>query len=117
MFTCQLTSGTTAASWDTQSLSTARASSGKVGLFSNTLTLAGTDATTITFQGTDTYMGRGTTDTITGAKTFGDTKLLMRNVANTFNGSFTNTNTADRIYTLPDRALTIDNITTATTSN
>lgn len=40
--------------------------------------------------------------TVTGAKTFNDTTLLMRNVANTFNGSFVNTNTADRIYTLPD---------------
>ncbi|MBI3334562.1 hypothetical protein HYZ97_03685 [Candidatus Pacearchaeota archaeon] len=36
---------------------------------SNTLTLAGTDATTITFQGTDTYVGRATTDTFTN-KTF-----------------------------------------------
>lgn len=57
------------------------------------------------------------TQTNSGAKTFLDGTLLMRNVANTFNGTFTNTNTANRIYTLPDRALTIDNITTATTSN
>jgi hypothetical protein len=42
-----------------------------------------------------------------GAKTFLDTTFLLRNVANTFNGSFTNTNTADRIYTLPDTAGTI----------
>ena len=40
--------------------------------------------------------------TVTGAKTFEDTKLLLRNVADTFNGSFVNTNTADRIYTLQD---------------
>jgi len=40
--------------------------------------------------------------TVTGAKTFLDTTLLLRNVANSFNGSFVNTNTADRIYTLPD---------------
>jgi len=45
--------------------------------------------------------------TVTGAKTFNDTKLLLRNVANTFNGSFVNTNTADRIYTLPDTAGTV----------
>lgn len=51
--------------------------------------------------------------TVTGAKTFNDTKLLMRNVANTFNGSFTNTNTADRVYTLPDVAGTV----ALTTSN
>jgi hypothetical protein len=45
--------------------------------------------------------------TVTGAKTFNDTKLLLRNVANTFNGSFVNNNTADRIYTLKDAAGTI----------
>ncbi len=45
--------------------------------------------------------------TVIGAKTFNDTTLLLRNVANTFNGSFVNTNTADRIYTLPDLAGTI----------
>lgn len=31
----------------------------------NTLTLSGVDSTTITFQGTDTYVGRTTTDTLT----------------------------------------------------
>lgn len=31
----------------------------------NSLTLAGTDGTTITFQGTDTYVGRTTSDTLT----------------------------------------------------
>jgi hypothetical protein len=45
--------------------------------------------------------------TVTGAKTFNDTKLLLRNVANTFNGSFVNTNTADRVYTLPDATTTL----------
>jgi len=39
-------------------------------------------------------------DTISGVKTFLDTKFALRNVANTFNGTFTNTNTADRVYTL-----------------
>lgn len=42
---------------------------GKTLTFSNSLTLAGTDATTLTFQGTDTYVGRATTDTLTN-KTF-----------------------------------------------
>ena len=42
------------------------------------------------------------TQTNSGTKTFLNTSFLLRNVANTFNGSFTNTNTADRIYTLPD---------------
>jgi len=45
--------------------------------------------------------------TNTGAKTFNATTLLLRNVAGTFNGSFTNTNSADRIYTLPNAAGTI----------
>lgn len=38
---------------------------GKTLSVSNTLTLAGTDGTTLTFQGTDTYVGRATTDTLT----------------------------------------------------
>jgi hypothetical protein len=38
---------------------------GKTLSISNSITLAGTDATTITFQGTDTYVGRATTDTLT----------------------------------------------------
>lgn len=45
--------------------------------------------------------------TVTGAKTFNDTKFFLRNVANTFNGSFVNTNTADRIYTLKDASGTL----------
>lgn len=40
-------------------------SSGKRPTITNTLTLSGTDSTTITFQGTDTYVGRTTTDTLT----------------------------------------------------
>ena len=56
--------------------------------------------------------------TNTGAKTFNATTLLLRNVAGTFNGSFTNTNTADRIYTLQDRAGTLaDNTDLALKSN
>lgn len=37
---------------------------GKTLTASNTLTMAGTDGTTLTFQGTDTYVGRSTTDTL-----------------------------------------------------
>lgn len=46
----------------------------------NTLTLAGTDATTITFQGTDTYVGRTTTDTLTN-KTL--TTPVISSISNT----------------------------------
>jgi hypothetical protein len=42
----------------------------------NTLTFAGTDSTTITFQGTDTYVGRTTTDTLTN-KTLTDASVLF----------------------------------------
>lgn len=45
--------------------------------------------------------------TITGIKTFLDGKMILRNVANTFNGVFTNTNTANRTYTLKDADGTI----------
>jgi len=45
--------------------------------------------------------------TNTGAKTFLDASLLLRNVANTFSGKFTNTITADRTYTLKDADGTI----------
>ena len=45
--------------------------------------------------------------TVTGAKTFNDSTLFLRNVANTFSSKFTNTNTAARTYTLPDAAGTI----------
>ena len=45
--------------------------------------------------------------TNTGIKTFLDTTMKLRNVANTFDGYFVNTNTADRIYTLPDVTATL----------
>lgn len=45
--------------------------------------------------------------TNTGIKTFLDTTMKLRNVANTFDGYFVNTNTADRIYTLQNAAGTI----------
>lgn len=45
--------------------STLTIADGKTATVNNTLTLAGTDATTLTFQGTDTYVGRTTTDTLT----------------------------------------------------
>jgi hypothetical protein len=45
--------------------STLTIADGKTFTANNTLTLAGTDSTTLTFQGTDTYVGRATTDTLT----------------------------------------------------
>ena len=45
--------------------STLTIADGKTLTSNATLTLAGTDSTTLTFQGTDTYIGRATTDTLT----------------------------------------------------
>lgn len=53
------------------------------------------------------YMVLADTQTNTGAKTFLDNTLLLRNVANTFSSRFSNTNTAARVYTLPDSVGTI----------
>lgn len=47
------------------------------------------------------------TQTVTGKKTFNHAKFALRNIANTFNGLFSNTNTADRTYTLQDADGTI----------
>ncbi len=49
-------------------------------IVSNSLTFAGTDSTTITFQGTDTYVGRTTSDTLTN-KTIGSTGLIFSGAA------------------------------------
>lgn len=51
LFTAVVVTPTTAANWDFQ-YSSVKAASGKVGTFSNTITLAGTDATTMTFPTT-----------------------------------------------------------------
>ncbi|MCP4475407.1 MAG: hypothetical protein GY821_12745 [Gammaproteobacteria bacterium] len=53
--------------------------------------------------------------TVTGAKTFEDAMLLLRNVADTFSSQFTNTNTAARTYTLPDSSDTLVGRATADT--
>lgn len=56
--------------------------------------------------------------TVTGAKTFNATKLLLRNVADTFSGLFTNTITAARTWTLPDYDATLATLAgTETLSN
>jgi hypothetical protein len=56
--------------------------------------------------------------TVSGAKTFNDTKLLLNNVAGTFTGQFTNTNTANRTYTLQDSSDTlVGRATTDTLTN
>lgn len=68
--------------------------------------LSSTDWTTFNSKGNGD-MALASAQTNLGAKTFLNTTFLLRNVANTFNGSFTNTNTADRVYTLPDTTTTL----------
>ena len=79
--------------------------------------IAGTNIT-IGSTGVDTGTGdvtiNGNGDTIlasaqtnSGLKTFLTGTFALRNVANTFNALFSNTNTADRTYTLSDRSGTL----------
>lgn len=78
---------------------------GKTVTINSTLTLVGTDSTTLTFQGTDTYVGRGTTDTLTN-KT-----LTAPTIASFTNATHTHTNAAGG-GTLAEAALALTNITT-----
>lgn len=67
--TCILTSGTTAASWNAMYVGTLNAS-GKKATINNTLTLAGTDSTTMTFPSTSATIARtDAAQTFTGTQT------------------------------------------------
>ena len=70
-----------------------------------TVSIHGTTAT-ITLAGSGD-MVLASAQTVSGAKTFLDSTLLLRNVANTFSAQFTNTNTAARTYTLPNATGTV----------
>lgn len=78
MLTCILTSGTGTGSWQATYFGDV-VTSGKKLSVSNTLTFAGTDGTTQTFQASDTIVGRATTDTLTN-------KTLTSPVINTPTG-------------------------------
>lgn len=75
VYTALVATPTTSANWYCVNDS-AQSAQGKLGFFNNSLTLAGTDATTITFQGTDTYVGRTTTDTLTNKTLIATTNVV-----------------------------------------
>lgn len=72
--------------------STLAVADGKTATINNSLTLAGTDATTITFQGSDTYVGRATTDTLTNKTINGTSNTLTVRLPNDVTGTLQATN-------------------------
>lgn len=78
-FTCILTSGTTAASWSFWYAADVVASGKKLNV-SNSLTLAGTDATTMTFPTTSATLARtDAAQTFLGVQTFNASPVLSSN--------------------------------------
>lgn len=77
----------------TSSTGTLTVANGKTATVNNILTLAGTDSTTITFQATDTYVGRATTDTLTnkslslGSNTVTTTSAQLRTAVSDESGT------------------------------
>lgn len=105
LLTCILVTGTSAASWQAAYFADA-VTSGKKLSVSNTLTLAGTDATTITFQGTDTYVGRATADVLTNKA------ITPRVVSPAVAGTYTIDVTATDVYVIGTQNAAITNLTT-----
>jgi len=74
---------------------------------STKVVFAGTDGTTQTFQGTDTILGRGTTDTITGVKTFNDATLKLNGATSGASTLKAPAIASTYVHTLPARTGTI----------
>lgn len=117
LFTCILTSGTTAASWSATPNYT-NVASGKLLSSSNTLTLAGTDGTTMTFPTTSATVARtDASNTFTGAQTFSNTINKVTVTAPTTSAVLTladtktlTTTTGATITGSTDAAIVFDNI-------
>lgn len=100
IFTAVVATPTTAANWNAQYLG-AIVASGKSFTVSNTLTLAGTDGTTMTFpNATDTIAGLAAVQTVTGAWSFNDGKLIA-NGATSGSTTIKASATASGTVTLP----------------
>ena len=84
-FSCiNIAGGTGTASWSYWYEGVTVASGKKLGV-SNSLTLAGTDGTTQTFQASDTIVGRGTTDTLTNKRITARTPAVTQAAAPVIN--------------------------------
>ncbi|MFC9436912.1 hypothetical protein [Nocardia sp. NPDC057030] len=100
IFTAVVATPTAAADWNAQYLAGV-VTSGKKLSVSNTLTLAGTDGTTFTFPGSsDTVAGLAAVQTITGAWSFNDSKLI-HNGATSGSTTVNASATASGTLTLP----------------
>lgn len=83
----------------------------------NTTTFLRGDGTFVAPSGGSGDMVLASAQTNSGVKTFLDTTMKLRNVANTFDGYFVNTNTANRVYTLKDATGTLAFLTDITGTN
>ena len=89
---CKLASGTDGNSWN-WSIASTKTASGKIGTFSNTLTLAGTDGTTMTFPSTSATIARtDAANTFTGVQTFSSTAVGTIDATNALKSATTTVN-------------------------
>ncbi|MDE1868075.1 MAG: hypothetical protein KGI08_10265, partial [Thaumarchaeota archaeon] len=114
VFTAMVATPTTAANWNSQYLATV-VTSGKKLSVSNTLTLAGTDATTMTFPGaSDTVGGLGTAQTWTAQNKFNN--IVDVNNAITASGNAATVPVTYRLSTVTNNSAATLTITMATAS-
>lgn len=114
LITCILNSGTTAASWlaDPNSIIPG---SGKSLRFNNSLTLAGTDATTMTFPSTSASVARtDAAQTFTGTQTF--SQVITTNNAIAASGNAATVPITSRISTVTNNSAATLTITITTAS-
>lgn len=98
--TCILTSGTSAASWS-QSYSAVSVASGKKITWNNSLTLTGTDGTTMTFPTTSATLARtDAAQTFTGIQTFSSAMVLSTGTVTVSGNTITFPSSASTLATL-----------------